>query len=950
MPDKNKQDRFADIAAGGIGGDASQLTDPVPAAHNRDVCTLTQESGTATSYEKKIATEAELRPLLDRLRRKMEPFLADHTAPVETERRRYELCDIKKDGEPVTLPDYGGPVGAAKAEYTGVFHLDCTPEREKDAWYLHFDGVDYMAAVYVGTECVGTHEGFFSPFEFDVTDVLRRGDNKIRVTVCNDYIYGGNDEDQGGNIEGDKLYAATGLGWDDPEMGWHHCPPGMGIWGRVYLERRPAIFLSDLSVRPLPEEGVCEVVAEVTKRGYGADSIRLAYEILPKNFCDPNAYRGEYEPATELTVGRGDSFTEAAVGDRLGQKIELSLQHGENIYRFRVPMPHHKTWSPDEPYLYEARVSVICGETATDRAASAFGMRTFRQDTESDPKGMFYLNGEKIRLRGANTMGFEQRDVQEGNYAQLIDDILLARLCNMNFLRITQRPVQREVYDYCDRLGMLIQTDLPLFGRMRRTRFAEGVRQAREMERLIRPHACCILVTYINEPFPNAANEPHRHLNRRELEAFFAACDTVIRLENPDRVTKHVDGDYDPPCASMPDNHCYPAWYNGHGIDIGRLHRGYWLSVRPGWYYGCGEYGAEGLDSADVMDRFYPESWLTEPFDPGRIRRSQTGPFGAFFYDRQDSREGWIEESQRYQALATTMMTEAFRRDDRMISNAIHLFIDAWPAGWMKAIVDCGRHPKQAYFAYRNALEPIHVSLRTDRFTVYCGEKINVEAWLCNDTNERKNITVRFEMFRGDTLYAHGEKAAVLEACRAAYACETDVAAPEVADREPFLFRALLLDEDGSVLTYAEQTVEVFRHVEIPQNDRVTLICDLPVGNMTADGCEITVKDCSMLPLHFVSRKTGHPAAAEFRPNDFRYWYSAAQDCIAPIISRTFTAPGFTPILLANNTDDQGRWGMAMAAAEHINESGHKTVLCCVDLRTENPIAERFLANLYKNF
>ena len=77
-------------------------------------------------------------------------------------------------------------------------------------------------------------------------------------------------------------------------------------------------------------------------------------------------------------------------------------------------------------------------------------MRDFYQDTESEKKGMFYLNGKKIKLRGANTMGFEQQDVLRRDFNQLIDDILLAKICNMNFWRLTQRPVQDEVNKYCD--------------------------------------------------------------------------------------------------------------------------------------------------------------------------------------------------------------------------------------------------------------------------------------------------------------------------------------------------------------------------------------------------------------------------------------------------------------------------------------------------------------------
>ena len=77
------------------------------------------------------------------------------------------------------------------------------------------------------------------------------------------------------------------------------------------------------------------------------------------------------------------------------------------------------------------------------------------------------------------------------------------------------------------------------------------------MEKLVRSHACNIIVSYINEPFPNADNKTHRHLTRDELMKFFKASDYVIKMNNPDRVIKHVDGDYDPPSETLPDNHCY---------------------------------------------------------------------------------------------------------------------------------------------------------------------------------------------------------------------------------------------------------------------------------------------------------------------------------------------------------------------------------------------------------
>ena len=234
-------------------------------------------------------------------------------------------------------------------------------------------------------------------------------------------------------------------------------------------------------------------------------------------------------------------------------------------------------------------------------------------------------------------------------------------------------------------------------------------------------------------------------------------CDMAVKLRNPERVIKHVDGDYDPPGEGLPDNHCYTMWYNGHGIEAGRLHRGYWLPVKRGWYYGCGEYGVEGLDFNEVMEECYPEEWLREPFDPGNIVRAQTADFHRFFYDSQETREDWIRESQEYQRFAVRFMTEAFRRDDRMVSSAIHLFIDAWPSGWMKAIMDCRRSPKPAWFAYRDAISPLMLSLRTDRFHCFAGEKIRVECFLCNDTNrEDEDCNVVYEVYRHGGLVMSG--------------------------------------------------------------------------------------------------------------------------------------------------------------------------------------------------
>ena len=925
-------DFFANIASNGVGGRAEYLVKNEPQEHKTTVIELKKSDLAPIFTKTKMSSKEELYAALAVQREAYKPWLSDLAPAFDADRARIYIKNCICNGKPITLPYYGDDVGNSLQVYESTFTLENIDAAK--SYYICFKGADYKAVVYINDRCVGTHEGFFAPFEFNFSDVVRMGENTLKVELYNDYIYMGNRNRNGQTFEGDKLYAATGLGWDDPQLGWHHCPPGMGIYNDVYVEMRSKLFVKDVFV----DENVIKVT--VINDEYLPKSVSFRIGIFGQNFVETVAKNMVFYPKTECTVGMGDSLTESQQKANLGKLFDIYAEKGENVFEIPFDTDKLKKWTTDAPYLYQIQIELYHNDALSDCYKSQFGVRKFVQDTENTPKGMFYLNGEKIRLRGANTMGFEQQDVMREDYDQLIDDILLAKLCNMNFLRLTQRPVQDKVYEYCDKLGMMTQTDLPLFGCMRRSKFAEGVRQAEEMELLVRNHPCNVLITYINEPFPNANNKPHRHMKRAELESFFDACDRAVRLHNPSRVIKHIDGDYDPPCESMPDNHCYPMWYNGHGIDIGLLHKGYWLPTKPNWYYGCGEYGAEGLDFYEVMKNDYPVQWLREPFNPKNIVNAQTAAFHYFFYDTCDDIHEWIEKSQAHQAFATRIMTEAFRRDPKMISSAIHLFIDAWPSGWMKTIMDCKRNPKSAYFAYRDALEPVMLSLRTDRFTYFADEEIRVEAYICNDTNRGGNYQVVFEAesLRGKTDTIFGKASDVTYAGDAVFklACK---------ERTHIKVKAILLDDQGTVITHNTLTLVVYPRREIAQNTDNEIIMMLEPGEYKIAGETVRVKPCGMLPVHFVSRKTGHKAVQEFSERDFSYWYDEKLNMITPICYNTFEAPGFTPILTGGNMDDNGQWHKVLICAEKTFE-GKKYIICNADLRTENPVAAYFLDNL----
>lgn len=894
----------------------------------------------------KLETARQLKQELARVRRKFRPFLANHAPALRPRREALALTHFDWRLEPatrwqrVTIPHYGGPIGRAVAHYRTTFRL---PARMRRAGSLHvcFEGVDYQAHVFLNGRYLGSHEGFFAPFEFDLTAWAAAGENQLEVRVENDAICHGN-HSWGQAQEGDKLYAATGLGWDDPELGWHHCPPGMGIWGRVTIEGRPALHLRDVFVRPRLEERRAEAWIEVFNPQTRDVPVELRLSVFGKNFPGTLFRNVRFAPAEPAGPG-------------------------VNYYRFEFDVPRPRVWDLDSPWLYELQAELANG----DGMAATFGMRSFRLDTRSRPRGRFYLNGREIRLRGANTMGFEQQDVLRGDFAQLRDDLLLAKIGGMNFLRLTQRPVQREVYEMCDRLGLLAQTDLPLFTFLRRNQFCEALRQAGEMERHVRRHPSNILVSYINEPFPYSWRAcAHRHLVRAELERFIRAADEVVLLHNPDRVIKPIDGDYDAPGPGLPDNHCYTGWYNGHSVDMGKLHKGWWLPVKKGWNYACGEFGAEGLDAENVMRRFYPREWLPQSaaeekdWSPSRIVRAQTGDMFYNFFDRQPTVRDWIAASQAHQAWVTRLMTEAFRRDNRMVSFAIHLFIDAWPAGWMKAIMDCLRQPKLAYFAYRDALAPLLPNIRTDRFAFFSGEEMRFELWVCNDTLERPaGAELRYQFEVNDRVIFAQRAPATVSPLRAEFQGFVKMSAPTVRERATGRLRLALVDAKGRGMNDTAVEVQLFpvpaplkrsaavvlgaeriaRELGVQparsadllligdyagyarQRKRIdaqvaagatAVFLELPPGEYVIGGAPVKIERCGMNGRHFASRATGHPLVSGFAPRDFWFWHDPQTDCPSPLLDTVFEAAGWTPILTSGNGDWGVKWKPALAAAE----------------------------------
>lgn len=1015
------QDRFADIGTRKYETKENLLVVPQPPVLPDINLPVTNNKISAFKAKEPISTKEELYAELDKLRKQYEPFMQDLAPAPEQMRTKILLKEfnwrietpediadfsstMKGNGkwEKVTIPHYGPPLGRAVTYYFKEIELD-QDAFSKGNLFICFKGVDYKASVFVNGRLCGSHEGFFSPFEFDITTMAHAGMNAILVKVENDYTTTGGTDKNGNKVIGDKIYAGTGPGYDDPKQGWHHCPPGMGIYQDCYLESRSPLHINDIFVRPILKDSTAEAWVEVNNFKEYPSDVLLKISVYGQNFSDTVVEDHEYIPSTTFIPGVGDL---AKPTDWEHERLKMG--YGVNYLRIPVKIKNLRLWNTEKPWLYQMQVKLYDKEgNHTDTRIQQFGMRSFTMDTVSIPKGKMYLNGKMIRLRGANTMGFEQQDVMHKNWNQLIDDILLAKLCNMNYLRFTQRPVQSEVYDYCDKLGLMNQTDLPLFGSIRRNKFAEAVKQAEEMERLVRKHPSSIMVTYINERFPNAEGHPQRSLNNvDEYYRLFQALDQVVLVSNPDRVIKAGDGDYDPPSPGLPDSHCYNTWYNGHGLGLGQMYKGYWQPVKPGWLYACGEFGAEGLDPLNVMEKYYPNEWLPKNkedekyWTPDRIPMAQTNRFHYMWYNTPHSLNDWIEASQDYQAWAVKFVTESFRRDPRMVSFAVHLFIDAWPAGWMKSIMDVDRQPKKAYFAYRNALEPLMLSLRSDRSKFFSGEETAIEAWICNDLNSvPSGYQVKYQVEKEGKVVFANQIAASIPVNNSQFQGFMKFKAPEVGNRTSYTFRVSLVSDKGESACQNEFVFEVFpkpalskkkvfalgkidgKAAQLAQQSgypmatsvetsdvilvddftkytaaekqinelvncgKTVIFIELPAQQYQIANTAVSVEKTSMGDYYFVSPTTGHPLVKNFKPFDFSLWYNGKEGLIMPILSYTISAPDWKPILSSGASNWVADKGSVMAVAELKYGKGAFRIceVQMVDRLKYNPTAYQFL-------
>jgi beta-mannosidase len=324
-------------------------------------------------------------------------------------------------------------------EYRRTFTADAALLAELNL-SLVCDGLDTLADIYLNDTYLGHAENMFRAWEWDVKDLLREGENELRIVFGSPVRFITGQQAQlplqgGGDIPGGPHLrkAPCHWGWD-----WGPKLPPIGIWKDIRLEGF-STRLDDVHIRQQFEDG---------------GSVTITADVTAVTI-----------PSAELTAS-----LEIVCPDGSRQSLEESLlwfdDDTDQSANLQVKIENPELWWPagygSQP-LYAVEVTLKDGKTVLDNRTYKIGLRVIELRQEPDAWGKeftFYINGVRLFAKGANWIPADSLPTRiTREYLEML--IKSATDANMNMLRVWGGGYYPEemFYDLCDQYGILVWQD-----------------------------------------------------------------------------------------------------------------------------------------------------------------------------------------------------------------------------------------------------------------------------------------------------------------------------------------------------------------------------------------------------------------------------------------------------------------------------------------------------------
>jgi beta-galactosidase len=430
--------------------------------------------------------------------------------------------------------------------------------------FLHFEGVNQEASVFVNGKLAGIHLGGYTAFSIEITSLVHLGkENAIAIKVDNRH-----------NPSIPPLSA------DFTFYG--------GIYRDVYLI---AIEKVHFNLSDHGSMGVFINTPEVSKE---AASVLVKAYITNSN---------QSEQKLQLVNLIKDANNKLVASLTKSIKIKpggtLAVTSGPIIYK------NPKLWSPSDPYLYTVVTQILSpdGKILIDEVVNPLGFRLFKFDANNG----FYLNGEPLKLVGVNRHQDYYGIANALSNEMHLQDMQLIKDMGANFVRLAHYPHDPYVYNLCDKLGLIVWAEIPIVNDITVSDdfFNNCKNMQVEMVKQQYNHPSIVMWGYMNEIYGGLSwGDSKKVSDSSKMEVMKKTVDlakeidSLTRAEDPSRVTAmaiHGSNKYlESGIANVPQVlglNLYFGWYSGVFEDFGKYVDNYHKSL-PDKPLIISEYGA----------------------------------------------------------------------------------------------------------------------------------------------------------------------------------------------------------------------------------------------------------------------------------------------------------------------------------------------------------------------
>ena len=470
--------------------------------------------------------------------------------------KNWEFLKPETDKISVDLPhtwnaedgiDGGNDYFRGTCHYTKTIKKSELPEAA--CYYLEINGANSSADVSVNGKAMAHHDGGYSTWRVDLTDVLA---DEMVLDIAVD------------NAPNKKVY---------PQVA------DFTFYGGLYRDVNIiAVAKSHFDLSYYGGKGLA-----VTPVIDGEDA-KVHVQTYITNKADGQAIRVTLKDAAGTVVAEGTTAETA---------LELEIK---NVHRWH---------GRKDPYLYTCEVELVEEGTAIDTVSCKFGCRTF----EIHPENGFILNGEEYPLRGVSR---HQDRIGIGNALlkeHHDEDMELICEVGATTIRLAHYQHDQYFYDLCDEKGMVVWAEIPYISNHMPTGRENTITQMKELVVQNYNHPSIVVWGISNEITIGGANDPDLVENHHILNDMIHEMDKT-RLTTMAIVSMcPLNAEY----IKIPDtvawNH-YFGWYGGttdmNGPWFDKFHAKY-----PNIPVGCSEYGCEALNwhTSDPKQGDYTEEY-----------------------------------------------------------------------------------------------------------------------------------------------------------------------------------------------------------------------------------------------------------------------------------------------------------------------------------------------------